>query len=353
MKRALLLGGTGAMGKYLAKELVGKGYKVFITSRTTRTSTENIDFLLGNAQCDTFLRGLLKEHWDVIVDFMVYKSTAFKKRIGWLLDGTDQYVFLSSARVYAESDKPLTESSPRLLDVINDNEYLRTDEYALSKARQEDMLISSGKVHWTIVRPYITYSDERLQLGPLELENWLYRAMRGRTVPFSDLIFGKRTTMSDGQDVARGIASLTGNIKAFAKTVHLTNNASLLWCEVIELYRSSLREAVGRDLKIRLIDNNKFIRIFPSKYQILYDRNFNRQFDNKMAEQFFDVSSFTAPYQGLAIAINNFLEKPKFRDVNWRVEALMDRVVDERTPMSQITGVKNKLRYLKYRYLQC
>ena len=67
----------------------------------------------------------------------------------------------------------------RLLDVSHDSIYLKTDEYALAKARQEDILRKSGKNNWTIIRPYITYSESRLQLGVLEKEAWLYRALKG------------------------------------------------------------------------------------------------------------------------------------------------------------------------------
>lgn len=53
---------------------------------------------------------------------------------------------MSSSRVYADSQTPITENSPRLLDVYKEEEYLKTDEYALSKARQEDILHRSGKI---------------------------------------------------------------------------------------------------------------------------------------------------------------------------------------------------------------
>lgn len=47
---------------------------------------------------------------------------------------------------------PLTENSPRLLETVQDLEYKKTDEYALAKARQEDILYQSGFSNYTIVR---------------------------------------------------------------------------------------------------------------------------------------------------------------------------------------------------------
>ena len=71
---------------------------------------------------------------------MSYTTEELKDRIELMLSATEQYIFLSSSRVYAGTDSLLTEDSPRLLDVTNDKEYLKTDEYALAKAREENII---------------------------------------------------------------------------------------------------------------------------------------------------------------------------------------------------------------------
>jgi len=171
--KILMLGGTGAMGVPLGKILVEKGHSVYVTSRTAHSSQNKINYILGNAQDDSFFKDTLKEVWDVIIDFMAYSTVTFKRRLDSLLDATSQYVFLSSARVYSQSEVPITEETPRLLDVLTDETYLKTDEYALSKARQENLLRDSGRQNWTVIRPSITFSEIRLQLGVLEKESHL------------------------------------------------------------------------------------------------------------------------------------------------------------------------------------
>lgn len=42
--------------------------------------------------------------------------------------------------MYVDSDEPITEEIPRLLDVCEDTDYLKTNEYALAKVREEDVL---------------------------------------------------------------------------------------------------------------------------------------------------------------------------------------------------------------------
>lgn len=116
----------------------------------------------GSAKDILFIRELCQKHWDAIIDFMVYSVEELEERIDLLLAATNQYVFISSARVYA--DAPLiSENSPRLLDVCRDKEYIATNEYAIAKAK--NVLFNSKYKNWTIVRPSLTYAENRLQLG--------------------------------------------------------------------------------------------------------------------------------------------------------------------------------------------
>lgn len=177
----LILGGTGSIGQALTELLKNTAWNVYVTTRTRRENVQNITFLQGNAHDEKFLAECVtKEHWNVIVDFMAYSTQEFSKKVELFLESTDQYFFLSSSRVYAASNEPLTEDSPRLLDVCTDETYLATDEYALAKARQENILLANNKKNWTIIRPYKTYNNNRLQLGMYEKEEWLYRLMIGK-----------------------------------------------------------------------------------------------------------------------------------------------------------------------------
>ena len=147
----------------------------------------DIKYIQGNAKQIDFLEDLLsKRSWDCIVDFMVHTESNLKVLLPKILNNTKQYIFISSARVYSQSEIPITEDTPRLLDVSTDKEYLKTNEYALAKAREENLLFNSGKKNFTIIRPSITYNTHRLQLGVLEKENWLYRALQGRGIVFSE-----------------------------------------------------------------------------------------------------------------------------------------------------------------------
>ena len=298
------------------------------------------------------MKELLCESWDVIVDFMIYKEIEFKERIDLMLDATSHYIFLSSSRVYNESHVPITEGTARLLDNSADAEYLSTTEYALSKARQENMLVTSSRKNWTIVRPYITYSEKRMQLGNLEKENWLYRALQGRTIVFSEDIKEHLTTLTYGLDVSKGIASLLHNPKAFGEIYHITNETSVKWDDVLGIYLNVLEEKTGKRPKVIYQELSDYLTWNKGKYQIIYDRLFNRRFDNKKINDFVNTKEFISVQNGLRSCLIKFLDNPEFLNINWRSEAIKDRYTNERTLLKEIKGFKQKIEYLTYRYLK-
>lgn len=348
--RVLIFGGTGAMGMHLSRLLAFQNVNVSVTTRQTWTEAHGIRYVTGDAKNDDFLKEILNQQWDCIVDFMAYSTETFRKRLPILLNSTNQYVFLSSARVYANSDKPLTESSPRLLDSCNDLKYLDTDEYALAKARQENLLFESKNKNWTIIRPYITYATERLQLGVLEKEAWLYRSLHNRTVLFSKRLSNKVTTMTDGLDVAKAIAALVANERAFGEVYHITCNYAKTWHEILSIYDTALFNLSGLKLKIKYVELDTFITSHSGKYQILYDRLFDRVFDNSKINSIYPIESFVSPETGLLKYLKDFVQNPRFLTLDSKSEGIKDRLTGEFTNLTSFKTSRDKLRYLYYRF---
>lgn len=349
----LLLGGTGAMGCHLTEILSADiNNHLTVTSRRHRESKGNIHFIEGNAHDNAFIQKLLQDEWDVIVDFMVYTTDEFKNRIGLLLEACGQYVFLSSSRVYADSETAITETSNRLLDVCDDKGYLSTDEYALTKARQENVLRESGKNNWTIIRPYITFAENRLQLGVLELQGWLYRALLGNTIVFSEDIAQKYTTLTYGYDVARGIASIIGKDSAFGRAFHITVSDSMKWKDVLELYINVIESETGNRPKVKMLEKHPYISKANRCYQVIYDRWYDRRFDNSAISEFIDTSSFLSTEDGIKKALTTFIRNnPELKfPLNPSHEGTYDRITGEHTDLSLFDGKKSKLKYILSRY---
>lgn len=349
-KRALLLGGTGAMGVRL-QGLISDRFDVTVTSRKERKSTAAVTFVKGNAKDISFLKDILAKKWDVVIDFMVYSTPEFCKRMELFLDATDQYIYFSSARVFADAGKTLiTESSPRLLDTVKDEEYLATDEYALAKARQEDMLTGSGRTNWTIVRPTLTYNTSKMQLGAYEKENWLYRALHNRSIVFSEDMLNVACNMSFGDDVAEGIAALVGRADALAQAYNIMGEKSVRWSEVLDVYLRTLEKRTGKRPNVILTEKCTNLKIPNSQYKLKYGRYFHRYFDSTKIKGFVDNRRWVSAQEGLTSCLDAFLDAPRFGKINWKKEALIDIAAKERTPLSEIKGNYNRFTYLCYRY---
>lgn len=322
--RVLVLGGTGAMGSHVCRKLAACGNLVVCTSRREHLSESNIEYAVGDAHDPTFLDGLLARRWDAVVDFMIWTTVAFRERYRALLAATGQYVFVSSYRVYADSPV-IREDSLRLLDTVDDPAYLATDEYALSKARCEDMLFGSDVSNWTVVRPVITYDGAvgRLQLGVFEACDWLWRTRNGIPVPMPEAMLSKQATMNLGADVAEMIARLVGNPRALGEAFTASGSDHMTWGEVVNAYRSVLPT-----LKIVACDIEEFERARGGVYQIRYDRMLDRIVDNsKVLKAAGMVAEDLTPMcEGLPTALRQCLEcgTPQ---AGWGLQGRLDRLV--------------------------
>lgn len=324
--KVLVLGGTGAMGVYLVPELLNLGYEVYVTSRSAHQSNnKRLHYIVGNAMDTRFVKDLVtKTKFDAIVDFMVYHTWEFRARAGIFLSRTDHYIFLSSYRAYGDNHgKPIVESSPRLIDQVKDKKYLATDEYGLTKGRQENILGAAKKKNWTVVRPAITYSKERFQLGTMEAQEFLYRALNGKSIIFAKEMLDKQATMSWAGDVAKMIARLILNPKAYGQYFTVATAEHHPWREVVEYYKDLL------GVKVKIVSLEKYTKIIGRPYQIKYDRMYDRIIDNKkiLKATGLKQEDLMPLYDGLKMELANFSRNQRYKGIDEKREWMIDGVV--------------------------
>lgn len=339
-KRVLLLGGTGTIGEALAPALKQRGFDVFITSRSAHASNDrHIIYIKGNAKDDAFLDELLEERFDAIVDFMIYSTAEFSARCDKLLSHTSHYIFLSSYRVYG-NDCPITEQSPRLLDSVDDPDYLKTDEYGLTKARQEDILRASKQRHFTIIRPAITYGGDRFQLGTMEANEFLNRALAKKPIIFPQEMTEKQATMTWAGDVGRMLAQLVLNEAAFGETYTAATAEHHTWGEILAYYRSIL------NMRVTLVPLAAYQSAIGRRWQIRYDRMFDRVVDNTkiLNATGMKQSDLMPLYDGLRIELGKFMRDPHFKPADDALQKRIDAAAGAQKPAS---GLKKRLWRIK------
>jgi len=287
VKKILVLGGTGAMGRYAVPELLRLGFAVDVVALDVLPIRhEALTSAVANAMDDEWLKKKITEtRYDAILDFMSYKLPQFRVRAELFLENTDQYMFLSSCRVYANEEVPVRETSPRLIDVSKNEEYLKLyeREYSLFKAAEEDILIRSGKKNWTIILPATTYSTGRAQLVTLEAGTFVTRALAGKPVILPIQAKDKPATLSWAGDVGVMIARLAGKAEALGEKFIASTAEYKTWGEIAEIYR----ELIG--LQYEWVDQEIYLQMFSkepgvispfARYQLEYARLFDRITDN-------------------------------------------------------------------------
>ncbi len=281
MKKVLVLGATGAMGRYLVPELAGLGYAVTAAALDDSFPfPAGVTYLKGDAFDKTFLEPLLAKGFDGIVNFMDYGKHPFADYYRLFLENTDHYIFLSSCRVYDDKEVPVRETSPRLLDASEDEELKASNDYCIHKARDEDLLAASPYGNWTVVRPATTYSTMRLQLVTLELKHCVGRALQGKKVVLPIQAKDKPATLSWGADVAKMIGRILFQEEAKRECYNVCSAEHHTWGEIAAYYH----ELVG--LEAVWVDKEDYLAILDPampksrRWQLEYARLFHRITDN-------------------------------------------------------------------------
>ena len=307
-KKVLVMGGTGAMGRYLVPKLAQRGYKVDVVSLDALPDEKNIHYIQEDIMDDEVLKTRLSAGYDGIVDFMVYPTERFKTRHKLLMEHTGHYIFLSSYRVFGDSNVPITEESAQLLDTLRDEEYLATDDYALRKSRCEDILEQSAYKNWTIVRPAITYSQKRAQLVTLELKHILAALQEKRPVLLPEAAKNVQATMTWGGDVAEMLARLLFSQTAMGEAFNVTTAEHQTWEQVAQIYNQlyglQYEWVDTEDYLEEKAKNDKGGRVTKgSRWQLSYDRLYNRVMDNSkiLKETGLSQQDLKTLYEGLLL----------------------------------------------------
>ena len=282
----LVLGATGAMGRYAVPFLAEHGCRVTAVSLDAPPASPHpgVTHIQGNGKDAAFRDELLARNFDGIIDFLSYKTAELVKTLPRMLDHTGHYIFLSSGRVYANLECPVRETSPRLIDVSDDPLLLNSDDYCIFKARGENILFNSPKKNWTIVRPATTYSFLRYQLVTLEAADTVGRARQGKEVVLPEQAREKPATLSWGGDAGRMIARLLFKEKAFGEAFNINSAEHHTWQEIADYYKDIC------NLKAVWVDKEDYLKILtPDPYvmnrrwQLDYARLFDRVVDNSKA----------------------------------------------------------------------
>lgn len=278
MKKVLLIGGGGTLGTYTAKELLAQGIAVDVICLEDKASkNENLRYFKMRADLNLLEEFLADKHYDGIVNFIHYPEVEEYPPVHKLLtEKCDHLIVLSSYRVYAD-ETPVLETSPKLLDVSKDEQFVATEKYAISKAKLEKFLNTEDKDgRWTIVRPVISFSKLRFDLVTYYGQDLITKMQSRQIIPVpietKDLVAGLDWAGNSG----KLIANLLFNEETFGEAYTVSSAQNVTWGEVAELYT----ELIGAKFKWVPLKEYQEATNYYNNYALLYDRLFDRTIDN-------------------------------------------------------------------------
>ena len=282
-KKVLLIAGGGTLGTYTSKELLRLGAEVDVICPEEKVSDHPKLKFIRSMATDELLEKLFSEkRYDGIVNFIHYADPEeYKKVHKFLIKNTDHLIFISSYRVYANEEHPVTENAPRLHEAIKDPELIKGDTYGIRKAMCEDFLFGECRgENWTVVRPVISFSHKRMDilmnsgLWPIDA------AKKGEPMllPLSckDLCAGLDWAGNSG----KLIANLLFKKDALGEAFSIYSGHGMTWEDVTKAYEKTI------GLKVLWVSDEEYIDTIPSirtygqhKWMWEYDRKFDRDID--------------------------------------------------------------------------
>ena len=279
-KKVLLIAGGGTLGEYVSEELLRLGASVEVICPEEKISKNDRLVYHRSLLSEELLTELFsKNHYDGIVNFIHYfEPSDYEKIHPLFIKNTDHLIFLSSYRVYADEQHPITETAPRLLDVMTDEYFLNNEKYAVSKARCEDYLREKCKGEpWTIVRPVISFSDKRLDLLLYSGTDILKFAEQKKELLLPITVKDNKAGLDWAGNSGKLIAHLLFKKDAIGEAFTVYSGQGLTWGEVAEKYESLT------GVRIRWCSEKEFLKIMPENKRDPWiwscDRIFNRDID--------------------------------------------------------------------------
>ena len=281
-KKVLLIAGGGTLGTHTCNELLRLGASVDVICPEEKASNDpRLTFHRSLVSHELLDRLFSENRYDGVVDFIHYKDPEkYKEMYNHLRQHVDHIIFLSSYRVYANSEGKITESSPRLLDVETDEAFFARETYALPKSVCEDWLRSEKQgEHWTIVRPVISFSCLRLDLLMYSGTAVLKDAEENRPLLLPKTVKDYGAGLDWAGNSGKLIANLLFKPHTYGETYTVYSNHGSTWGDVAKAYE----EVTG--VRVSWVEEDEYVESLrldqtPWLYDVWYhDRIYNRQID--------------------------------------------------------------------------
>jgi nucleoside-diphosphate-sugar epimerase len=320
--RVLFIGGTGNISADCAELLCQRGHEIFVLSRGRNAVPPQYRALCADRKDPVAMRGALREHPpEVVLNFLGYEVSDIQLDFELFTGLASQYVFISSATVYARRPDatPITEEAPL------GNPWW---EYAQKKLACEQWL----RVRWTesgfpvtIVRPSHTYSKKWIP-SPVSSSSYSFAARLEQGKPIIVPDTGENPwTLTAASDFAIGLAGLVGRPEARGEAFHITSDEVLTWNQIV----AEIAAALGVDSpNVVKAPTDLISEMAPQLTGTLKgDKSYPGVFDNSKIKRFVADFKCRKPFRaGVRESVAWLRAHPEQQNLNPQVDAICDAV---------------------------
>jgi nucleoside-diphosphate-sugar epimerase len=322
--KILFIGGTGNISGDCAALLHQRGHEITVVTRGRSTIPAGYRAVVADRKDSASMRRALQGvQPEVVLNFLGYELAEAQADFELFQGSVRQYVFISSATVYAKppAKLPVTEDAPL------GNAWW---EYAQKKLVCEEWLRQKQRAAGfpvTIVRPSHTYSKLWVP-NPVSSSSFTFavRLEQGKPVFVPDK--GENPwTLTAASDFACGLAGLVGNSKAIGEAFHITSDEVLTWNQIV----SEIAQAMGATApNVAKVPTDFICRIAPQMTGSLKgDKAQPGVFDNSKIKRVVPGFECRKPFRvGVRESVDWLRQHPEAQNLNPKIDVLCDRMVE-------------------------
>lgn len=320
--RILFIGGTGNISAECAALLHQRGHDIYVVTRGRSPVPPHYHAVLADRRDPAGLRAALAAaRPEVVINFLGYELADVQLDAQLLQGSVSQYLFISSATVYAKPPPklPITEQTPL------GNPFW---DYAQKKIQCEQWLLeqwAEKRFPVTIVRPSHTYSCRWIP-NPISSSSYTFAARLEQGKPVFVPDDGENPwTLTAASDFAVGLAGLVGRTEALGEAFHITSDEVLTWNQIY----AEIAAALGVESPVILkVPTELICRVVPRMIGPLKgDKAHPGIFDNTKIKRFVPEFRCRKPFhEGIRESVAWLRAHPDQRIHNPEVDAVCDAV---------------------------
>lgn len=270
-RTALIIGGSGLLGRGIARELRDAGWTVTLLTRGRQPVPPDLRDLeclcADRGSAEALRNGIGARSFNLVIDCAAYSLADAEAAVACFSGTVDHYFFIGSDFVYAPTDEatlPVVEDAPKLKNLPYATGKLEAESYLLEQAANRDFPV-------TLLRPPHILGDGR----PLGCDPFAggrdpalpERLRAGEELP---LILGGQFLIQPvwSREVGRIVHHLFVRPETFGRILNCAGDEIV----TVRTYYRMVAECLGAEASFRPVSLENFLETQPEKAHIARHR---------------------------------------------------------------------------------